>query len=400
MARSQGHYLRLLVFLAVLLLRVGSVMSLPTPNDSEDDSKTFDHDDDKKYHQTVVRVKEMESIQDAIDHARPYTRIEVEGHHTEFVTIKKDGISLVGYGAKLSPPSRLVKNYCHGKIKDTAGKETSAGICIHGKKIQLEKYESFDLHQRVGTVGDPVKDVSVSGFEVIGFDGPNVVVYGGKSTKVYKNTLKAGLRYGFLTVGSIGTEASNNIVIGSAPATLSNGPIAMCMDDFSSSVFSYNDLSDYYIGLCTETHGAVNKNNNIHDCCIGNFIDPIKDAKCFDNKITAWHKDCPKDAAAGITMGGAKNALVKGNYISIGPEPSATSTGGGNAGLFLGLENFFGVNEGNTITKNKFGDNVVDIFDNSTGTNHIFDNECDVAARAPLLDPIPAPEYCKPYDRN
>ncbi|KAF3044407.1 hypothetical protein E8E12_010330 [Didymella heteroderae] len=377
-----------------MLLFVGSVVSLPSPTDDKNDKKN-DKDDDKKDYKDVIRVKGRDSIQDAIKRAKPYTRIEVEGYHKEYVTINKDGISLVGKGAKLSPPDYPAKNYCYGRVKDATGKDTSAGICIHGKKIELFKYEVFDLHQRAKSVGDPVKDVSVSGFEVIGFDGPNVVVYGGKNTKIYKNKLKAGLRYGFLTVGGTGTDASNNFVIGSAPATLLGGPIAMCMDDFSSAVFSYNELSDYNIGLCTETDGAVNKNNDIHDCCVGNFIDPVKDAKCLDNKITKWNKDCPTEAAAGITLGGAKNALVKGNYISIGPKPLV-----GNAGLFLGLENFFGVNEGNTITRNKFGDNIADIFNNSTGTNYIFDNECDIAARAPLSNPIPAPEYCRPRSSN
>ena len=229
------------------------------------------------------------------------------------MTINKDGISLVGKDVKLSPPDYPAKNNCHGKVKDATGKDTNAGICIHGNTINLLKYEVFDLHQKVESVGDPVKDVSVSGFEIVGFDGPDVVLYGGENTKVYKNKLKADLRYGFLTVGSTGTEASNNRVIGSVPATLSNGPIAMCMDDFKAAVFSYNELSDYYIGLCTETDGAVNKNNDIHDCCIGNFIDPVKDAKCLDNKITRWNKDYSLDTAAGITLGGAKNALVKGN---------------------------------------------------------------------------------------
>ena len=171
----------------------------------------------------------------------------------------------------------------------------------------------------------------------------------------------------------------------------------MCMDDFNSAVFSYNDLSDYNIGLCTETDGAINKNNNIHECCVGNFIDPVKDAKCLDNTFTDWNKGCPIDAAAGITFGGAKIALVKGNYISISLEPKVNEEGqGGNAGVFLGLEGLFEFNERNTITKNKFGDNLADIFNNSTRTNYIFDNECDVAARAPLSSPIPAPEYCRP----
>lgn len=391
MSRSSLAYLRLLVLLAALLLCIGSVVSHPSPTDDKKGK-----DDEKN----VIRVKEKDSIQDAIKRAKPYTRIEVEGRHKEYVTINKDGISLVGKGAKLSPPDYPAKNYCYGKVKDAAKKDTSAGICIHGKRIELIDYGDFDLHQRVKTVGDPVKDVSVTGFEVVDFDGPNVAVYGGKNTKVYENKLKGGKRYGFLTVGGTGTDASNNIVIGSAPATLLGGPIAMCMDDFNSAVFSYNELSDYNIGLCTETNGALNKNNNIHDCCIGNFIDPVKDAKCLDNKITNWNKGCPIDAAAGISLGGAKNALVKGNYISIGLEPKFDEkTGvGGNAGIFVGLEQFFGVNEGNTITKNKFGNNLADIFTDTKGTNYIFDNECDPlkAAKAPFPPGTPAPEYCSP----
>jgi len=121
------------------------------------------------------------------------------------VTINKDGISLVGKDVKLSPPDYPAKNNCHGKVKDATGKDTNAGICIHGNTINLLKYEVFDLHQKVESVGDPVKDVSVSGFEIVGFDGPDVVLYGGENTKVYKNKLKADLRYGFLTVGSTGT---------------------------------------------------------------------------------------------------------------------------------------------------------------------------------------------------
>lgn len=381
MPRSPFTYPRLLVLLAALLLCVGPVVSLP--------SYTNDNNDDKTNYKDVIHVKGKDSIQDAIKRAKPYTRIEVEGHHKEYVTINKDGIALVGKGAKLSPPEYPARNYCYGKVKDATGKDTSAGICIHGNKIDLFKYEVYDLHQRVYKVGDPVKDVSVSGFEVVGFDGPNVVLYGGKDTKAYENKLKAGLRYGFLTVGSKGTVASNNIVIGSAPATLTGGAIAMCMDDSSPAVFSHNELSDYFIGLCTETGGAINKNNVIHDCCIGNFIDPVKDAKCLDNKITKWNPKCDPTAAAGISLGGAKNALVKGNFIEIGIDPPQQG-----AGLFLGLEvEFNSVNDGNTITRNKFGKNPTDIFDNSTGTNYIFKNECDIAYDG-LPTIVPAPQFC------
>lgn len=385
-------YLRLFVLLAVLSLCASPAISMPSNKGDKDDDKD---DKDRKNNKGVIRVKHRESIQAAIDRAKPYTRIEVEGHHQEQVVITKDGISLIGKGAKLSPPQTIGKNnYCYGLVKDNTLTNVSAGICIHGRNIRLASaYDPFALHWKVESVGDPVKDVSVSGFEVSDFDGENIAVYGGKNTKVFRNRLRGGKRYGFLTVGSKGTEASNNVISGSAPATLLEGPIAMCMDDLSSAVFSSNTLSDYFIGLCTETSEGINRQNTIHDCCIGNIIDPnVVGAKSLNNDISKWNTACNISSSAGISLLGAKKALVKGNKISIGIDPPTLG-----AGLFLGLEDLFqAVNEGNTITNNKFGENPVDIFDDSKGTNYIFDNKCDIPVRAPNVS---APEYCQPRGR-
>lgn len=312
------------------------------------------------------------------------------------MTIRKDGISIIGKEAKLSPPSHYDEhNCCFGLVEGSTDlamlKNTSAGICIHGHNIILAKsYDPSFFHWKVKSVGDPVKDVPISSFKITGFDEENIAVYGGKNTKISRKKPKEGLRYGFLTAGSTGTEASNNIVIGSAPSTLKNGPIAMCMDDFSSAVFSYNDISDYFIGLCTETSDGANRKNKIHNCCIGNIIDPnISNAKSLDNHISKWNQGCPPGSAAGISLLGAKNALVRGNKVSIGLAPPE-----GGAGLFLDLEDFFNAtNEDNTITENVFGENLADIFDDSKGNNYIYDNKCDVAARGPLPG-TPAPEYC------
>ncbi|KAJ8118777.1 hypothetical protein OPT61_g318 [Boeremia exigua] len=398
MPRLFFTYLRLFALLTALLLFISPAISGPSYKTGEDDSKN-DQKCNKRYRGNVIRVKHGESIQAAIDCARPYTRVEVEGEHREQVTITKDGISLIGKGAKLSPPSNIdTTNYCYGLVKSLPDlKNVSAGICIHGRNIKLEdEYVPALLHWGVKSVGDPVKDVSVSGFEVSDFDGENIALYGGKNTRITRNVLKRGLRYGFLTVGSKGTHASKNEVSGSGKATLENGPIAMCMDDKSSAVFSNNQLSGYFICLCTETNEGINSNNEITKCCIGNIIDPnVRNAKSLGNSITEWNPDCDPTAAAGISLLGAKNALVKGNTISIG---AGLPQGG--AGLFLGFEvEFNATNEGNVITKNKFGLNDADIFDDSKGKNYIFDNECDIAARGPVTSPTPAPEYCQPRGR-
>lgn len=389
-------YLRLFVLLAALFLCIDPAVSVPSRKDHDGYKDKCEHKYDYKggRDRKVIRVRERESIQEAIDCARPYTRIEVEGHHREQVSISKDGITLIGKGAKLSPPGRIDRdNYCYGKVKAGAElRDVSAGICIHGRKIKLiEPYDPAALHYRVESVGDPVKDVTVSGFEISDFDGENIAVYGGKNTKISRNRLQRGLRYGFLTVGSRGTQASDNVVSGSPPSTLSDGPIAMCMDDLSSAVFSSNDISDYFIGLCTETSEGVNKNNKIRKCCLGNIIDPgVSNAKSLDNDIGQWNRGCNASAAAGISLLGSKNGLVRGNKIDLDLGPDENG-----AGLFLG--DFFGpINEGNTITKNIFGKNPADIFNDSAGQNNIFDNTCDVPLKGPLANFTVVPEYCQP----
>ena len=82
MSRSFLTCFRLFVLLTTLLLYVGPALSIPSPEDGRDDNKVNnknDGKDDKKRNRDVIRVRKWESIQDAIDHAKPYTRIEIEG---------------------------------------------------------------------------------------------------------------------------------------------------------------------------------------------------------------------------------------------------------------------------------------------------------------------------------
>lgn len=391
MSRLSSTYLRLLVLLTALLLCISPVISSPSP--------TYGRDD--KNHDKTVRVKKGESIQKAIDHAKPYTRIEVEGEHREQVVITKDGISLVGKNAKLTPPHPYdKKNPCYGLIQDDAGANTSVGICIYGKGVKLAPtYVPALFHWKVESVRDRVKDVSVTGFEVSGFNGANIANYGGKRTSISHNKLAGGLRYGFLTAGSTNTKASDNKVSGAGTTTLNRvvgvgGPIAMCMDDVSSAEFSDNNIEGYFIGLCTETSNGVNKGNKIRKCCLGNVLDPgVNEARSLNNDIRDWDKRCADDSAAGISILGATNSLVKGNKISIGFTGLTPPLGG--AGLFMG-DIFPGfANVGNKVVENWFGENDADIFNISPGPNTIKNNKCDVAFKGtpPALEA--APEYCR-----
>src|ERR1700741_1941627 len=83
------------------------------------------------YAHRTIEVKSGESIQAAIDKAKPYTTIEVgEGTFAESLRIDKDGIELVGDGSKntkIVPPANPTPgpNNC---VDPDSG--TPNGICV------------------------------------------------------------------------------------------------------------------------------------------------------------------------------------------------------------------------------------------------------------------------------
>lgn len=351
------------------LLLAASVLSTPTPGGKDSNCKT---------------VKPGQKIQQAIDNARPGDKITVEpGTYSEQLTISKSDITLFGkQGAIITPPSTFTKNTCTGLNEDFTGQETEAGICITGKDIVLDEFNQE--HRKVLSVGQYVKNVVVSGFEVRGFSGENIAVVGGKDVKVTGNTLVDGPQYGFLSTGSKNTLAEGNTVKSST-----FGFIAMCMDDQFDTKFKSNDISSYVIALCTQTSGAVVKKNTVKNCCIGPFVDPgIKDATVVENTITDRSPICDTfdgSPAAGIIVNGARNTVVKNNLIQ---RINNNSTMG--VGIFINDDAPTGLQATGTIVKqNSLEGNDFDIINNSTSTDNVLkNNNCLAEKSAPG-------NYCK-----
>lgn len=161
----------------------------------------------------TTTVKPGQCIQAAIDAAKPGTTIVVKaGTYAEQLTIKKDGIALVGQkGTILIPPTPQIPDAKQNECFGTAGPGRIAGICVAGKALVLEKWDPVAAeHQKVTSVGRRVKGVSITGFEIRGFSGENIALYGAENASVKKTTLVDGLRYGFLTAGSKDTDARGN----------------------------------------------------------------------------------------------------------------------------------------------------------------------------------------------
>ena len=323
-------------------------------------------------------VRPGESIQEALDAANPGDWIVVRaGTYHEQLTIKTDGIHLVGLGAILVPPSSPVDNDCSGLAGPLTGPETQAGVCVAGQDVELAPFVLE--HRKVLSVGRPVEDVSVTGFQVRGFSGANIAVLGAEDARVTGNRLVDGERYGFLTVGSTDTKVTGNRVASSTMLRF----IGICMDNVSGVKVSYNHISGYNVALCIQTSGADVRNNQVINNCIGAFVDPFIDgAKVRNNHISATNPLCAQGnefGAFGIIVDGAINTDVRHNRIegqTLG-NPSPPYSTAGIAVVDDPTTTPVAVASGNTVTQNILRDNYLDLLVATQGTNNdVSRNSC------------------------
>lgn len=336
---------------------------------------------------TITVWPHGKGIQDAINKAQYGDRIVVKrGTYPEQLTINKDGIYLDGCdGAILVPPQHPIKNTCTGLGGKTSadglsGKETHAGICIQGHGVKLDTFKGE--HKKVLHVQTYVKKVSVTGFDIRGFSGENIVIIGGEDCQIFKNTLTDAAKYGALTVGSKNSKITGNTVTAKDKIKF----IAICMDDSTAPFVTHNTLSGYYIALCVQTSGANVNNNIVTNSCMGAFIDPnIKGAKVTSNHISASNPDCATSGffyfgSYGIVTTGGVNSDISNNHIEkikvSGPPSQNTPT----AGIAVYDQTFSTpavIASGNVVKGNILSSNDVDIILASTGTGNVFiQNDC------------------------
>jgi hypothetical protein len=340
-----------------------------------------------------IHVHNGNSIQAAIDSAKPYDHIIVEaGNYNEQLTISKDGITLIGHNAILIPPSSPKANICSGLAGSNAitHLDTQTGICITGYNVVLAPF--LTDHRKFVSVERRVKDVSVTGFSVSGFDGINIAIVGAKDTSVCDNTLTDGANYGVLTVGSKNSVIERNTVVSTPPIAPNTflSFIGICMDDVSPVTIAYNSINGYNIGLCVQTNGANIHDNYVQNCCIGAYVDPgVNGVKLQGNEVRDTNPLCKEDvtvsgafAVWGIAIVGSSNTLVKGNRIS-GITAFGQNKGSPAAGIAV-MDDLPGgtgdLGSGNTVVHNKIVHNDVDLQVSATGAGNVENhNVCKVS---------------------
>lgn len=327
----------------------------------------------------TTTVRPPQSIQTAINAAQPWTTIVVKaGTYAEQLLITKDGISLVGEkGTKLVPPTPLVQNFCSG----TSGPDTVAGICVVGQNVDLYPWPGTE-HQKVKTVGQRVKGVSIKGFEVNGFPGENIALYGAEDASIKDNKLVDGLVYGYLAAGSKNTDARGNKVISTGLSQIGLRYIAMCSDNIAGATVWANDIDGYAIALCVQTNGANIQHNHVTNACYGVFVDPGVDGAIIrHNTIGPSNPDCLPyfgNSTSGIVIFGGTNASVEHNEVTgqtVGATRTLTNFGAG-IGVYDDIpEDGKGPNyiaSGNNIIRNDVTNNDIDLAGYASGTGNVY----------------------------
>jgi nitrous oxidase accessory protein NosD len=304
-----------------------------------------------------------ESIQKAVNAADPGDTIVVRGVHREDVVIRKNGIKLRGVGdATLKPPARA-----GSPCSKAVGPE---GICILG-----------DVDFEAGEVNEYVKNVSVSGFTIQGFDEAAIEAVGASNATITGNRAVRIGDTGIGTALSVGTKILANVTRG--PGETGIGLAEAVNTKISGNDLSGHDFTGIFVGFGSQ-QGSVSA-NRVHDNdCAGMIFaadppGPPADFEVKGNTVTDNRGEC----GLGIGLFGARGIEIAGNNIS-GNIPDGRNPFSGGV-LVAGYEGVAPRN--NTVIANNFGNNRPDIRWDGTGTGNVFrPNNCDTSVPARLCD--------------
>jgi hypothetical protein len=252
-------------------------------------------------------VRPGESIQAAVDAASPGDTVVVKaGEYYESVTIHTDGLTLRAQGRVTLEPSHYGSSECYLPGHDV-------GICV----------VPVDFDPGTGSYAQRVRNVTITGFRIVGFAGDGVFGFGTENLKVSNVVAIDNTAYGVASFDGIGTQFTHNTAIGSQDAGIYIGD---SLD--ARAVVSHNRAWNNALGiLLRHARQALVADNEARGNCIGIFL--LADGQpggsgeiaVLNNRVVANNDVCRQFAAAdflpvlgggGIVLAGSQhNAIVQ-----------------------------------------------------------------------------------------
>jgi nitrous oxidase accessory protein NosD len=320
----------------------------------------------------TVDVGPGDSIQAAIDAARPGDTVRVTGEHRENLIVQTRGLRMLGSGAVLKPPVTPAHNLCF----DPASPEEVSGICVVGRVDP----ETFDLRA-------PVGDVVIDGFRVEGFGGDGIIAFGAHNARFSNNAAIDDAGYGITAFVSSKTRMLFNRASGAEEAAFYIG------DSPEAGVqVQGNEASDSRFGILIRNarHGRI-LFNSVHDNCVGigalaDLPGPTGFFTILGNTVTHNNAACeggdegPASSGIGIGLLGADHMRVAQNTISDNVASGPTE---GSGGVLVVSGPAGAPPSQNVIMDNVFSGNDPDITWDGTGTNVVIRrNDCTTSVPA------------------
>ena len=315
-----------------------------------------------------------DSIQAAVDAASPGDTIIVRaGTYRESVKIQTDGLTLRAKG------SVTLKRLKYGDGRCYLPRHV-AGFCV----------VPTDFDPSVGSYTRRVRDVTITGFRIVGFDD-GVFGFGTENLKVSHVVAVNNSDYGVASFDGIGTWFTRNATSGSHDAGIYVG------DSVDANAVVTNNRSwDNALGiLIRHSHQVVVSHNKVWGNCLGVFL--LSDIEAGGsghitvqhNRVSANNNLCPNFegflpdlGGGGIVLAGSQRDIIFDNTVI--DNRGNTLFSGGIVLITNTLPNpdgSFDISNDNLVALNGLsGNEPADIATDAASTRNVFvRNRCDTS---------------------